>query len=269
MAEIDEAQESPALTSAAEVVQPSDERALTAWSAAAAALFAVGATSTLVQIVTALALGTAQYFDWRWSTGGLVAIAAAIFMWFKGTSWASWRRRIWPWLLAVGVVAAGSMFVQSPSIAADRDLPGSPSFGLASYWTKVDAAAQYEIVQQPTGKVLVDYSGIKACHLGQPWHACIDVVISEYQFACVGIELSASTPVYVYEHHNGSTLDVCEATLHDIQDMQQQGGSGYIVTSLGAEKLLVTEETRPIRVVKEPARTHVAVCYLGFVGECR
>ncbi|MHA6667367.1 hypothetical protein ACX3O0_00700 [Homoserinimonas sp. A447] len=266
MGEIDEAQESPKPASDTEVVTQSSERSLAGWTSAAAAFVAVGATSTIVQVITALALGTAQYFDWRWSTGGLVSVAAAIFMWSKGTSWATWRHRIWPWLIVVGFMAAGFMFVQSHSVAADRDLPSSPSFGFASHWTKVDSEATFEFVWEPTGKVDVDYSGIKACYIDQPWHECIDAVVSEYQFACVRSDLSTDLPIHLQRDYQ--LLNVCEATLRDIQNMQKQGGAGFVVATPGHEKLQVTDETRRIQVVKEPARTHVAVCYLGFMGEC-
>ena len=268
MGEIDEVQESPTLAADPEVVPRSSERSLAGWTSAAAAFLAVGATSTIVQVITALALGTAQYFDWRWSTGGLVSIAAAIFMWFKGTSWATWRHRIWPWLIVVGVMAAGFMVVQAPSVAADRDLPSSPSFGFASHWTKIDSEATFEFVREPTGKVRVDYSGIKACYIDQPWHECIDAVVSEYQFACVRSDLSTDLPMYIYTDYDGELLSVCEGTLRQIQDMQKRGGSGHVVATPGAEKLQVMDETRRVQVVKEPARTHVAVCYLGSMGEC-
>lgn len=239
------------------------------WQAAAATLFAIGAISTVVQFVTALSMNTAQYFDWRWSTGGLLALVAAIFMWAKAKNWQQWRRGVLPWLVVTGLIAFGSISVQSASVAPKLELPDRPSFGVASHWTKVDEPAKYEWQYQASGKVLVDYSGIRACHLGQPWHECINDIVDEYNFACVGTALSDATPKYRYARFDDRALTVCDATLLDIQDMQAQGGAGYIVTSLGSDKLIVEDEQVRVRVQKEPERVHVAVCYLGLFGECR
>lgn len=60
---------------------------------AGATFFLVGATSTLTQVIAAASLG--YMVAPEWSSGGVVALVAAIWMWIKCRSWASWRKWVW------------------------------------------------------------------------------------------------------------------------------------------------------------------------------
>lgn len=54
-----------------------------------------------------------------------------------------------------------------------------------------------------------------------------------------------------------------------ISEMQAEDRPGYYVAGLGSwGHLTSTPETETIYDII-PAQTHEAVCYLGFIGECR
>lgn len=63
----------------------------------------VGGTSTLTQILAVASLGLPVTFEW--STGGLVAGIASIWMWIQCRSWAAWRRWVWIPVIITVVVA--------------------------------------------------------------------------------------------------------------------------------------------------------------------
>lgn len=66
---------------------------------------------------------------------------------------------------------------------------------------------------------------------------------------------------------------VCDAYRNSIEDMKGKGGWGYYVSSLGGYGYLDSSPVTSTRKVSNndywPAVTHEAVCYLGFIGECK
>ena len=96
------------------------------WKFASAALFTIGATSTLCQLVAAAAFGVWDYVTPAWSTGGLVALAAAIHLGISSTTWFDFRRKIWIWVavtavIAVAVVGSTAAQLGSPSNEAQSE----------------------------------------------------------------------------------------------------------------------------------------------------
>lgn len=81
----------------------------------AATLFVIGFASTVAQFATAAWLGIADDFDFRWSTGGLVALLGCWYMAVKCYSWSDWKNRIWAWIGVVAVLAVSTIYATSSS----------------------------------------------------------------------------------------------------------------------------------------------------------
>ena len=66
-----------------------------------------------------------------------------------------------------------------------------------------------------------------------------------------------------------SPRTLCQEYSEMISKMQADDQPGYYVASLGSwGQLTATPETKTVYDIV-PAQTHEAVCYLGFIGECR
>ena len=66
-----------------------------------------------------------------------------------------------------------------------------------------------------------------------------------------------------------NSQELCQDYADMISGMQAEDQPGYYVTSLGSwGHLTATPETETVYNII-PAQTHEAVCYLGFIGECR
>jgi hypothetical protein len=218
-----------------------------------ATLFAVLATSTIVQISTALAIGTFEGYRWGWSTGGFIAlIASNIMLIMRVVDWAAWWRRMWPWLVVTAVLAFGVMVAAYQPSAATHGLPDEPSFRPVSEWEKVDEPARR--VTEATGEYYVLQTEISPCYVGQGWGHCIDKLIVEYEYACIGNNLTANSE------------RVCESYKDEIVDMQSRGSPGSTVATLGGGGTLTLEPHSSTRTL--PVVSHVAVCYFGSFGEC-
>lgn len=89
-----------------------------------ATLIVVGLTSTVAQFIAAHSLGVAEQFDWRVSTGGLVAVIGAIHMAVACRSWAFWRKWVWVWVGATALLAFLGMNLASQSLIRDGEAPG-------------------------------------------------------------------------------------------------------------------------------------------------
>ncbi|MCK2036592.1 hypothetical protein KZC51_10635 [Microbacterium sp. SSW1-49] len=133
----------------------------------------------------------------------------------------------------------------------------------ARHWTKVDVPEQPETFhseEYETGRFDVAMDDVNLCFVDQAWSDCIDAMTSEYDAVCADIELTEAA------------TRVCDEYLAAIDDMRSQGTDG-VVASLGTfGNLSRTAELATRQVSNEdyrPAETHEAVCYLGFLGECR
>jgi len=138
------------------------------------------------------------------------------------------------------------------------------TFSTADRWEKVDIPEHKETFHTETYEtglwVVKEYGG-NPCWVGQNWTDCSNTAVSEYNGSCVGVHLTTQS------------WNLCSAYSDMIDDMQSRGGWGYTVARLGGwERLTRSPETK-IRSVSNndyrPAVTHEAVCYLGFIGECR
>ncbi|MHC9045895.1 hypothetical protein ACYX8G_15020 [Microbacterium saperdae] len=133
----------------------------------------------------------------------------------------------------------------------------------ARHWTKVDVPEQPETFhseEYETGRFDVTMDDVNPCFIDQAWSDCIDAMAAQYDAVCADVELTEPA------------TSVCTEYLAAIDDMRSQGTDG-VVASLGSfGKLSRTAELATRQVSNEdyrPAETHEAVCYLGFLGECR
>lgn len=133
----------------------------------------------------------------------------------------------------------------------------------ARHWTKVDVPEQPETFhseEYETGRFDVAMDDVNPCFVDQAWSDCINAMAAEYDAACAGVELTEPATA------------ICAEFTSAIEDMRAQGTDG-VVASLGSfGNLERTPETATREVSNEdyrPAETHEAVCYLGFLGECR
>ena len=81
----------------------------------AATFFLVGAVSTVGQMIAVASLGLPVSLEW--STGGVVALVAGIWMWAACRSWAAWRKWVW---LPVGITVVLAFVVVNLQVAAAR-----------------------------------------------------------------------------------------------------------------------------------------------------
>ena len=137
------------------------------------------------------------------------------------------------------------------------------AFTTARHWTKVDVPEKPETFHSEefeTGRYFVVDDGVSPCAVDQDWTDCIAAMEAQYAGACVGAELVPTTVV------------VCTQHRAEIDRMIAEDSEGSVVASLGDfGHLTLTPETDTRQVSNEdfePAVTHEAVCYLGFLGEC-
>ncbi|WP_337003285.1 MULTISPECIES: hypothetical protein [unclassified Microbacterium] len=137
------------------------------------------------------------------------------------------------------------------------------AFTTARHWTKVDVPEKPETFHSEefeTGRYFVVDDGVSPCAVDQDWTDCIAAMEAQYAGACVGTDLVPTTVV------------VCTQHRAEIDRMTAEDSEGSVVASLGDfGHLSLTPETETRQVSNEdfePAVTHEAVCYLGFLGEC-
>lgn len=137
------------------------------------------------------------------------------------------------------------------------------AFTTARHWTKVDVPEKPETFhseEYETGKYLVADDGVSPCAVDQDWTDCIGLMEAEYAGACAGVDLVPAA------------ADLCAQHRAEIDRMIAEDADGMYVASLGDfGHLTRTPETATRQVSNddaEPAVTHEAVCYLGFLGEC-
>lgn len=137
------------------------------------------------------------------------------------------------------------------------------AFATARHWTKVDVPEKPETFSTETyetGRVDVTMDDVNPCFVDQDWTDCTNAMVATYTAACVGVELTESASALCTEYSSA------------IDEMKAQDGEGYYVATLGTYgNLHQTPETDTRQVSNddyEPAVTHEAVCYLGFLGEC-
>lgn len=236
-----------------------------------AALFLIGITVTAVQMVVSLNLDTFQHYEWRLSTGGLLALGVGIYVSVKCRTWSEFRRRIWPWLVVAAVVSALFTIMQAVLPQDDEGpLPREPEPGLVSKWEKIDSYPEWEYVPEPTGKVLVDFSGIMLCHKDQAAPECMAALVGNYEEVCLTLPVSRDSVQYKDPETELILYNACQWRLKEIKEQQasDRSAEGWVVASSGWDKLVASPETENVRVVIKDTQTHVATCVLGFFGEC-
>lgn len=124
---------------------------------AAATFFAVGAASTLAQILAVSSLGLPV--AWDWSTGGLIAGIAAIWMWVKCRSWVAWRRWVW---LPIGITVVVAFVTINLMVASARETAEREA---AAELQRMCSAAQIELTEREDGHAALikqtwDYQGV-------------------------------------------------------------------------------------------------------------
>jgi hypothetical protein len=101
---------------------------------------------------------------------------------------------------------------------------------------------------------------VSPCVVDQDWTDCIAAMEVQYAGACAGVELVPSA------------VTLCAQHRAEIDRMIAEDSEGTVVASLGDFGHLTRTPETAMREVSnedyEPAVTHEAVCYLGFLGEC-
>jgi len=138
------------------------------------------------------------------------------------------------------------------------------AFSTAERWTKIDVAEQpetYHSEEYSTGSFIVEDSGGNPCYVDQPWWECRNKMVDEYNRECANRLLTTAADA------------LCDTYSAEIDRMESVDEYGSVVASLGGYGYLRSQaETATRRVSNNDFRaavTHEAVCYLGFLGECR
>ncbi|WP_435744405.1 hypothetical protein [Microbacterium sp. PMB16] len=138
------------------------------------------------------------------------------------------------------------------------------AFTTARHWTKVDVPEKPETFhseEYETGRFDVTMDTTNPCTVNQDWTDCINAMAAQYDAACGGVELTeVATPL-------------CERYLSAIDEMRALDEPGSYVATLGDYGSLSRTPELATRQVsnndQKDAVTHEAVCYLGFIGECK
>jgi hypothetical protein len=131
---------------------------------AAWTLFVIGLASTVSQFLAAAWLGVADSFEWRLSTGGLVALAGSWYMWVKCDDWDSWRRKIWIWVGATAVIAFVGMYFAN--VSSDVAAPAAPAPAVEEAAPAAPAPAVEEVYTEEEYRDMA--RGLVASEMGQP-----------------------------------------------------------------------------------------------------
>jgi hypothetical protein len=137
------------------------------------------------------------------------------------------------------------------------------AFSTARHWTKVDVPEKPETFhseEYETGLYLVADDGVSPCYVDQDWTDCIAAMEAQYAAGCADVELVPAAVTLCAQHRT------------EIDRMIAADSEGSVVASLGDFGHLTRTPEMATREVSnedyEPAVTHEAVCYLGFLGEC-
>lgn len=137
------------------------------------------------------------------------------------------------------------------------------TFSTAKKWTKIDVPAHAETFHTETyltGYYDIIDNNVSPCYIRQSWVGCTNVYVAEYNATCASYPLTAAASSY------------CSSYLAMINDMKSQSWS-YLASigdpAWGSLTAVAEESTRQVSNNDyRPAKTHEAVCYLGFIGEC-
>lgn len=136
----------------------------------------------------------------------------------------------------------------------------------AVHWTKTDVPEQPETFRTEeyfTGKYSVHDDLVPICTEGTEWQTCIELLQTQYDKACTTVPLA---------NNSGKvTCDYYKVNLEGMKAENLPQGSYYVAEDIPNGTLTLTP-WNGIREVSngdfKPAKTHSAVCYLGFIGEC-
>lgn len=138
------------------------------------------------------------------------------------------------------------------------------AFTTPRHWAMVDVAEHLETFhteEYETGLFVVEDDHVSPCYEGQDWFDCRDRLSAEHSRVCVDTEL---TP---------ESIALCEDYKLQVDRMELTGDFRSSVVLAGDYGSLASTAEVAARMVSNgdfrPAVTHDAVCYLGFLGECR
>lgn len=134
----------------------------------------------------------------------------------------------------------------------------------ARHWEKIDVPAHAETFHSETyltGDYDIVDNNVSPCYIRQSWVGCTNVYVAIYNATCAAYPLTSSGSNY------------CNMYLAMINDMKSQSWS-YLASipsnPWGSLSVIAEEATRSVSNNDyRPAQTHEAVCYLGFLGECK
>ena len=148
----------------------------------AATLVVVAAVSTATQYLTAGAFGLPVDFaagDRVWSTGGLLAVIASIYMGVKCDNWVDFRRRIGVWAGLTAALAFGAVALIA-------------GFSNAYSFTVVDQEERAETFHRElTGRYDVEEESRRICGGDEDYLSCINQHVVLYNVVCRGKTLTS------------------------------------------------------------------------------
>lgn len=159
------------------------------------------------------------------------------------------RRRIRLWVPLAGTLALVALILGAVAFATST----------AHHWNKVDHVEVYRIIDVPDGTWHVTNEPKDVCFVGQNYADCADAYTSEWNYACS------------HRAHDSSSRELCDNYYDVIQKMktsEAKSPGGEVSDVTGSGKLSIRENTTTKKVVDVPEKSHEAVCYLGFIGEC-
>lgn len=137
------------------------------------------------------------------------------------------------------------------------------AFATAERWTKVDVPERpgtFHTEEYETGDFVVVDDGVSPCYVGQDWYECRNSMVDEHNRECLGRSLTDASVV------------VCDSYAAEI-DRMEVGEGEWMVEDVGEYGRLQSHPQTVQRQVSNndarSAQTHEAVCYFGFLGECR
>ena len=148
------------------------------------------------------------------------------------------------------------------------------AFATARHWTKVDVPAHPQTFRSEvykTGEFAITDSHLSPCTVGQSWTGCIDEMTDEYNNACASGSTGRWGNLARWAARARGSNRTCDAYTAEIERMKQASW-GYVTTVGSFGHLTRTPVTATRKVSNKDHRsavTHEAVCYLGFIGECR
>ena len=132
----------------------------------------------------------------------------------------------------------------------------------ARHWEKTDVPEHAETFHSETyltGNYDIIDDHVSPCYVLQSWVGCTNLYVDEFNASCASFPLT------------DAASNFCDSYRAMIEDMQSQSWS-YMASLGTAGHLTAVAEEATESVSNNDYRaaiTHKAVCYLGFLGECK